>query len=75
MPGEVDHVGRTDEYLFYVMDPADAVDGSKASDAPVAHQIVELKIVIPERPDSSTRALYEQLDKQSSHNPRQSMGV
>ena len=31
---KIDHVGRTAEHLFYVMDPADAADGSKASDGP-----------------------------------------
>lgn len=30
----IDHVGRTDEYLFYVMDPADDVDGLRPADDP-----------------------------------------
>ncbi|MBN2296570.1 MAG: serine/threonine protein kinase [Pirellulales bacterium] len=31
---KIDHVGRTEEYLFYVMDPADDSDGSKAENDP-----------------------------------------
>ena len=31
---KIDHVGRTAEHLFYVMDPADDSDGSKASSDP-----------------------------------------
>ncbi|MGE0624809.1 MAG: DnaJ C-terminal domain-containing protein [Pseudomonadales bacterium] len=38
-------------------------------------QIVELKIVVPGAPDAATRALYEELDKTGSPNPRQGLGV
>ena len=31
---KIDHVGRTAEHLFYVMDPADDADGSKAANDP-----------------------------------------
>ncbi|HBO43386.1 MAG TPA: hypothetical protein DD670_05545 [Planctomycetaceae bacterium] len=31
---DIHHVGRTAEYLYYVMDPADGVDGRPASDSP-----------------------------------------
>lgn len=43
--------------------------------SPPGDQLVELKIVIPAHPDGPTRALYEELEKQDRHNPRQSMGV
>lgn len=42
---------------------------------PPGDQIVELRIVIPEQTDSATRAIYEELEKQERHNPRQAMGV
>ncbi len=38
-------------------------------------QIVELRIVVPEKPDSATRALYEELEKANPQNPRAGLGV